>query len=229
MIPSVRPLESRLARIVGGVVAGAVSDARAEGVALLDEDSPEADLVRDWCQRALGTGRVLVLPLPLPDRVDPCLQELGALLGTAGGAATPDELRRELGRLLLRIEARRRALLTAGTANKTALVLSVEPSNESLLPLGDLWASQVSDLAGGWSAPPEVRALAEEAGGIEALDRTLARWVDARVPLERALDELRPSARAGLAEMIERARFARRRSGLVPKLGGRTAGIDLFA
>lgn len=96
------------------------------------------------------------------------------------------------------------------------------------LPLGDLWASQVVVLAGGWSAPLDIRGLAEAMGGIERLHAVLIAHFDERRDLSSVLERVPEPARGRLRDMLERARFARRRVGLIAKLGSRTAGIDLF-
>ncbi len=46
--------------------------------------------------------------------------------------------------------------------------------------------------------------------------------------MQAALEPLGAAAAAEVGRAIEAGRFARRRIGLVPKLGGRTLGIDLF-
>ncbi|MGH7555918.1 MAG: hypothetical protein ACREMQ_23190, partial [Longimicrobiales bacterium] len=89
--------------------------------------------------------------------------------------------------------------------------------------------SQVGELAGAWSAPQHVLALAESAGGIDALDRTLEEMIDRRSAPERAAPALPVAARDRLLGSLDAGRFHRRRMGLVPKLGARTLGIDLFA
>ncbi len=83
-------------------------------------------------------------------------------------------------------------------------------------------------LTGGWSAPAPVRVLAEAVGGIEGLDAVLIAHFDERRDLSSVLERVSEPAGGMLRDAVERARFARRRVGLVPKLGARTAGIDLF-
>jgi hypothetical protein len=116
--------------------------------------------------------------------------------------------------------------LTAHPANKTALLLGEVPP-ALLLPLGDLYASEVAQLAGDWSAPATVRALAELAGDVASLDAALRRWVEERRPLPEALSALPPAAAAAITAALEHTWLARRHCGLVPKLGSRTLGVDL--
>ena len=122
------------------------------------------------------------------------------------------------------VEAR---VLRAHPASKTVLLLGEHPDAE-LLPLGDVWASEVAALAGDWSAPDAVRALADAAGDVAVLDRALRRWTEEREPLERALAELEPALADRVAQALERQRWRRWRPGLVPKLTARTLGIDLW-
>lgn len=127
------------------------------------------------------------------------------------------------------LRGEREDALTAHPANKTALLLGGRIPPEPLLPVGDLYASQIEALAGGWTAPAVVRELAERAGGIAALDGALAALVDERRAAGPALATLPPAVRPAVLAAFEQGRFARRRVGIVPKLGARTLGIDLFA
>jgi hypothetical protein len=121
------------------------------------------------------------------------------------------------------------AALVADPANKTTLLLEPWLAEAAILPLGDLYASQVSRLAGGWSGGRVCDDLARRCGGIEALDRALLRRFDERRDEAEAFSELEAAAAESLRAALEAARFARRRLGLIPKLSSRTLGIDLFA
>src|SRR5688572_3852339 len=59
------------------------------------------------------------------------------------------------------------ATLTAHPANKTALLVGAFMPRTDLLPLGDLYASQVAQLTDGWTGDRVVEALAAEVGGID--------------------------------------------------------------
>lgn len=115
----------------------------------------------------------------------------------------------------------------AHPATKTALLLD-EPPPAPLLPLGDLYASEVAELTGDWSGSDAVRELAGLAGGIGALDGVLRAWADERRPLAAALAPIGAEAAAAVAAAVQAQRWRRWRLGLVPKLGGRTLGIDLW-
>ena len=217
----------RCATVVGGVIRQALADADARLLVLLDDGSPEALLARDWCAAELGANFVALAHGAAIAR-----QLAGAPMdGANARVAAPDAwvLAEEARRLEARLRARTgESALLANPANKTALLLGSMPPPEPLLPLGDLFATDVLALAGGWSAPPPVRALAELVGGIEALDGALRAHFDERRPVEEAVAGLPAAARGTVLEAISAARFARRRMGLVPKLGPRTLGLDLF-
>src|SRR5690606_757501 len=98
--------------------------------------------------------------------------------------------------------------LRAHPANKTALLLGDHPDAD-LLPLGDLWASEVAVLAGDWSAPDPVRALVESTGDVAVLDEALRRWTEGREPLARALAELDMAVAERIAQALEQQRWRR--------------------
>jgi hypothetical protein len=125
----------------------------------------------------------------------------------------------------------RQAAIDAGTsqlrvdeASKTHLLLGLAAAAD-IYPRGDLYCSQVMELYGS----AEVPELASEFGGIETLDTVLARYFDLRLPWPVAAEALGEKQRETLADLLDAARFRRMRTGLVPKLGARTLGIDLFA
>lgn len=203
--------EARVGRVIGGVIRQAVEDAHAQGLVILEPDSPEGRLAVAWSMPVLGEARVW--------RVE----------GEPGGADARhpfrrEELRRGVGRVL----ARERSALLAHPVNKTALLLDEWVPPEPLLPLGDLYASRVAAAAGGWTGSDALRALAAAAGGIDALDAALAGFVEGRLPARRAFADLPETVRSDILQRWERGRFWRRRMGLVPKLSARTPGIDLF-
>lgn len=118
--------------------------------------------------------------------------------------------------------------LVLNTTNKTALLLGYLPSAD-ILPFGDLYYSQVVELAGAAQLPGPSAELAAACGGAEALDRALGRYYDQRMSWPAATGQLAPAAAAQLWSALEAARFRRARVPLIPKLGSRTLGIDLFA
>ena len=200
----------RLASIVRAVVAMAVREAGARSVVVLDDWTPEGELVYEWLIAELGEERIW-RAASLASNVQ------------HGGADAADAQRLAAWRM-----AREQAALIAHPANKTVLLLGGRLPWADLYPLGDLWASQMESLARRWSGPAEVEAVADAAGGLAALDAALARMIDARVHTADALASLPAAAAQQLVTLYERGRYFRLRARLVPKLGARTLGIDLF-
>lgn len=191
------PAVARVSRVVRAVVAAAVDEARATGVVVQQDWSPEGELLYEWLVHELGEARVW------------------------RGASLTDNVQGEPA-----ARARAAAALVAHPTNKTALLLGGRPPYADLLPLGDLWASQVEEIAGRWSAPHEVEALATRMGGIRVLDVALQDLVERRGSVEGA--EVDADAAAEIGRLYARGRFFRLRPRLVPKLTIRTVGIDLF-
>ncbi|HEX6558987.1 MAG TPA: hypothetical protein VF021_05975 [Longimicrobiales bacterium] len=113
-------------------------------------------------------------------------------------------------------------------ASKTALLLGYVPPAD-VLPLGDLYHSQVVELAGSGEFPEPSAELAAVCGGAASLDRALEQYYDRRMTWPAATAHLNAQAVADLGRALDAARFRRARMPLIPKLGGRTLGIDLYA
>lgn len=200
---------ARIRRIVCDVVAAAVRDAGAGGIVVLDDWTPEGGLVHDWLTAALGSDRVW---------------RVSALAANIQTPMDPAEAR-----VVAAWRAvRERAALVAHPLNRTALLLGGAPPMADLLPLGDLYASQVEALTGDWSAPDDVAAAVAAAGGPAALDAALQHWLDTRMDAATALAPLGPELARQVAGLNARGRHFRLRPRLVPKLGTRTVGIDLW-
>jgi hypothetical protein len=200
---------TRVARVVGGVVGAAVLEATATGVTVLADWTPEGELLYEWLVRELGEGHVW-RAASLASNVHQAAAEPAA--GRAGVPTGP--------------QPSADGALTAHPSNKTALLLGGRVPHADLLPLGDVWASQIERLTGRWSAPAEVEAAAAAVGGIEELDAALRRLVEDRC--ESGDLGIGGTAARHLVELYERGRFYRLRPRLVPKLTARTLGIDLF-
>lgn len=208
------PAEGRIAEVVGAVARQALADRGMRRIALLDDGGPEAGLAARLLARAVGEAAVVRVTTDGAG-VEPFLPHPGAVPGWR----VEEEVRRLRARLM-------DGVLPVHPASKTALLLRGELPPEPLLPLGDLWATDVVALAGGWSAPPEVAAAAEAAGGIQALDAALRRLVDGREAA--ALDRLPREAAERVRALLAAGRASRRNPRIVPKLGGRTLCIDLM-
>ena len=200
----------RTARVVRDVVAQAIRDARAGGVVVLDDWTPEGELVYEWLTAELGEEQVW-RAASLASNVQPRAADFTGAQQVAAWRT-----------------AQQRGALVAHPANKTVLLLSGRLPWADILPLGDMWASQVEAVVSSWSGPREIEDLAATAGGIVALDAALSRLIEAREDAATAFASLPGSAGQQLAVLYERGRFFRLRPRLVPKLGTRTLGIDLF-
>lgn len=208
------PAEGRIAEIVGAVARQALADAGQTRIALLDDGGREAALAAWLLARTLGSDAVVCVTGD-GDGVEPFLPD---------GDRIPDHrVAEEVRRFRARLMA---DALVAHPASKTTLLLRGELPPESLLPLGDLWATDALALAGGGSLPPDVAALAEQAGGIEPLEAALRGWIDGRDAA--ALERLPGGAADRVRALLAAGSASRRNPRIVPKLGGRTIGIDLM-
>ena len=118
--------------------------------------------------------------------------------------------------------------LRVNAASKTALLLGDVPDAD-VLPFGDLYHTELVALIGAHQPGVIVMELAALCGGAETLDETLRRFYDQRSGWDAAAALIPPNARPAVKARLDAARFQRLRVGLVPKLGARTLGIDLFA
>ena len=193
--------------VVGGVIAEAMRMAGAGGVVVLDDWTPEGELAYEWLVESLGEPRVW--------------------RGAALASNVHGKDRADSQMLAAWHFATDRAGLIANPATKTALLLGGPLPRADLFPLGDLYASQVVQLAGGWSVPGELEAVLHRIGGVDVLDAALERLVDGRESPSAALAALGPDADE-ILRLYERGRHHRLRPVLVPKLGARTIGVDLF-
>lgn len=116
--------------------------------------------------------------------------------------------------------------LTVSAANKTELLLA-GAQRADLFPLGDLYATDLAALTGRYDLSDHAATVAAQLGGVDETDTLLRALVDER----RSPDEVfagKPDLRESLMQLLERNRFHRMRIGVVPKIGARTLGIDLF-
>ncbi|HUF49448.1 MAG TPA: hypothetical protein VMN60_01360 [Longimicrobiales bacterium] len=200
---------ARVEQVVRGVVAAAVRAAGADGVVVLEDWTAEGELLYEWLVRELGEARVW--------RVASLASNVQGVPGTMEAQLVAAWRASREGRALL-----------AHPVNRTALLLGGPPPRADLLPFGDVPASQLEALTGGWTASPEIEQVAAAAGGVQALDRALGRWIDERWTVENALADVDPAVARRIVELYERGRYYRLRPLVVPKLGARTIGIDLF-
>jgi hypothetical protein len=218
---------TRLREVVGAVARQALLDRGMARVAVLDDGSPEAELATRWLMEEIGEKRVALASV-VEEEVESVLHALSAQMPhLQPDPHEPAERRRRLSVEVCRLRARLDVdALMANPSNKTVLLLGGAPPPEPFFPLGDLYATEVRELAGGWSAPPTVEALADRCGGIDHLDAALRGHFDRREP--DALQALPADAARAVTDALARGRAARVFGMLVPKLGSRTLGVDLF-
>lgn len=118
--------------------------------------------------------------------------------------------------------------LSVSAASKTDLLLGGGTAAD-LLPFGDLYATELATLGLPVALTENVMELATRCGGPETLDAVLQRYFNRRQRWEPAARALPADVAAEIWRALEAARFRRGRTGLVPKLGARTLGIDLYA
>jgi len=203
--------------VIGAVARQALRDSECSELALLDDDGPEARLALDWLSTELG--RDAVRPVRAGPDVEPLLQQLAA---ARGGSAVHGDARTELRRMLARLQD---GALVANPVNKTAVLLGGEVPPDAFLPFGDLYASEIAEVAGGFTLPAAVATIADAFGYVGELDALLRSRFDRRDAS--ALEHLPPEIRDMLEHALERGRFSRLWARTVPKLGPRTIGIDL--
>ncbi|HEX5871702.1 MAG TPA: hypothetical protein VFY65_14845, partial [Longimicrobium sp.] len=135
----------RIAEVIGAVARQALADRGVSRIALLDDGGPEAKLAASILRGELGDDAVISI-----DTAD--IDPAPLVRGLAADTRRVDEEVRRM-RARLKDDA-----LAAHPASKTALLLGGELPPEPLLPLGDLWATDVQALAGGWSSSPDIEA-----------------------------------------------------------------------
>ena len=74
---------------------------------------------------------------------------------------------------------------------------------------------------------PDLQELADMAGGMNRLDDALRKLLDERRAADAAFAGL-PHIRDAVMTQLQKTRFRRAQSGIIPKLGARTIGIDLY-
>jgi hypothetical protein len=116
--------------------------------------------------------------------------------------------------------------LTCSALNKTELLLAGVGERADLYPLGDLYASELAVFTEP-ALSDRVAGLAEAAGGLAELDAALRRLFDERRDAAAAFAAI-PQLREQVLERLRETRFRRTQAGIIPKLGARTIGIDLF-
>ncbi len=211
--------EDRVSRVVVAVVAEAIRDAGAHGVALASSPGPETALLEQWFTAAAITVRI-----PHAEVVQAVADPLEAsLAGDASEAVARSN--EEARRAAARVIANREGLIPVSAVNKTELIWAERLPPEPLLPLGDLYASQIHTLAGACTAPPPLGDI--EPDRLRAVDKALAQVVDHGVRPDIAFAELPSELRDAAFSAMQRSAWKGTLPPVVPKLSRRTLGVDL--
>jgi hypothetical protein len=203
-------------RIITGVVREALRSSGRPGVVLCGV-GPEEDLLRRWLRKAQ-------VPFVTPGTasVEGARELLDSLLRQAGGTL---ELATRASELAGRAHAWAEGLLLLGSSNKTCLLLSPIRTSCEVLPLGDLFASQISELTGDSTLPPCLRNISVER--VRAVDKALADYYEEGYGEDRAFRDLESDLRRTVLSALTQARRGWHPRPLVPKLGRATLGLDL--
>ncbi len=215
-------------RIVSGVIREALrSSGRSEVV--VAGGGPEETVLVGWMEQA-------GIPVATPDPGTVARAEGLALEPGPGSPSDPggsrDPTREwEEGRtwfirtLAARALARSRGALLLGTETKTLLLLGYHPTALPVLPLGDLYASEILELAGGCTLPPPLQGLSGEVIG--GVDSGLRAYLEEGLPRTDAFGTLPQPLPRVIPELLDRAGKSWRPTVLIPKLRRSTLGIDL--
>ena len=201
----------RRGRIVADVVAAEVARTGRRGVVLASPPGPEADLLAGWLPEGI--------PLRRPDA--------GAVSDVAGalaaGGAPGAHVETLAWQAVALAQALSQSLLPLGAINKTALLLEDAPLPARVLPLGDVWATDVESWVGRATLPAVLRnASRSEVAAVEAALRDYLQEGVAPDAAFAPLGTLGPAVRKALD-----AAEHRRRGLVIPKLEKWTVGTDL--
>ncbi|MFQ5719456.1 MAG: NAD+ synthase [Acidobacteriota bacterium] len=222
--------------LVAYLTAEALGPEHVTGVALPYAASDPTSL-RDAAAVAKATG-IRLETVPITDMAAACL------------SAVPPEARVRRGNILARLRmltlfdlSARDQALVIGTSNKTELLLGYSTTHGdsacALMPIGDLYKTQVWQLARHVGVPDDIRSRApsadlwpgqtdEEEMGFTyaAVDRLLVRMVDDRLHPDQLLAEgFDPALIRTVRDRIRRSHY-KRRLPPVAKVSTRTVGID---
>lgn len=203
----------RYRKIILGVVREALRATAREAV-VVSGSGPEQALLRGW----LDEGGIPVH--------EPTASEEGLGVGLMGTDGTPDHLfHPEASALAGQALAWREGFLSLGTTNKTCLLLAPRQPIQAILPLGDVFASEIWDLAGAATVPPvlEGGTLAD----LRRVDQAVDSYYSGGVAADTAFGALPPALRDEVQKAWAFSRKGWHPRPLIPKLGKATLGLDL--
>ena len=212
----------RFSTIITGVIREALRYSGRSAVMVVG-GGPEEALLESW----LGDAHIPFQPAPrkVMERMLPILKDLEDEESQPPGTSTDPALTQRASELAGQAVASARDLLLLGTANKTSLLLSFSTSVQPVLPLGDLYASQIQEMSGDCTVPGALRGIS--AKELSAVDSALRAYFEGGLPPETAFGELEPERSQQVREMLEESRRRWHPLPLIPKLGDATLGMDL--
>ena len=193
------------------VVAAEVARTRCRGVVLASPPGPEADLLERWLTATVPLRR------PDPGAVS---DVAGALASVGAPGAHVEALAWQA---VAQAQALSQGLLLLGTTNKTTLLLEDAPLPARVLPLGDVWATDVKRWVGRATLPTVLRDATDAQAS--AVERSLGDYLQEGVARDVAFTAIGALAPLVLAALDGAER--NRRGLLVPKLQKWTVGADL--
>jgi len=213
---------TRAFRIVTGVVGEALRASRRAAV-VISGGGPEETVLRGWLETAgIPWEPVTTAALEAARRV-----VVGSHGEASHGGRSPSgwSMEAEASALAGAAQARARGLLQLGTANKTCILLSPTAPPQAVLPLGDLYASEIQALAGSCTLPPCLQGVSQ--GIVQDVDLALRAYLEEGSDQGRAFAGLDAGLRLEILAALADARRAWHPLPLVPKLSRATLGIDL--
>ena len=208
-------------KIITGVVREALRSSGRFGV-VLSGVGPEQVLLGEWLTRAQ-------IPFATPEKS--ALGQAQGLLNSvrhqasraSGGCGA--EVASEASELAGWALAWAEGLLLLGTSNKTCLLLTPTQPVPTVLPLGDLYASQIAELAGTSTRPPCLESASPDE--LRAVDSALEAYYVDGAGEDAAFEKLDLDLRNSVLAALDKVRRGWHLKPLIPKLGGATLGMDL--
>ena len=212
----------RLYTIITGVIREALRYSGRSAVMVVG-GGPEEALLERWLADAHIPFQVP--PRKVTEQMLPILENLGTGNGNLPGSSIGPALLQRASELAGQAVASVQDLLLLGTENKTGLLLAFPTTVQPILPLGDLYASQILELSGGCTLPHPLRGISTEE--LSAVDSALRAYFEDGLHPEMAFGKLEPDRSQQIRNMLEESRKKWHPLPLIPKLGDATLGTDL--